>query len=65
MFQFQTQFNPFGAFILAQLQVARARAFGIRFGGRRQSARASNQNIIVGNTGAVSTGQQSATPVNA
>jgi hypothetical protein len=64
MFQFQAQFNPFGAFILSQLQVVRARAFGIPFGGRRQRARAGNQNVIVGNLGAVQTGTQNASPVN-
>jgi hypothetical protein len=53
-----------GAFLLAQLRVIRSRIFGVSVAGRTQRARAANQNIIVGNTGAVRTGAQSANAVN-
>jgi len=61
---FQVQFNPFGAFVLAQFQAVnfRLRATRVR---RLQKAKASNQNVIVGNIGAVRTGAQNASPVNA
>ena len=61
---FQVQFNPFGAFVLAQFQSInfRLRSAPLR---RLQKSSAKNQNVIVGNLGAVRTGVQNASPVNA
>ena len=63
-----TLFGVSPTFLLGQLRSINAHLFG--FGieanrGRFQSARATNQNIIVGNYGAVRTGVQSANAVNA
>jgi hypothetical protein len=58
-------FNPFGAFLLEQLRALNNGVFSISIRNRTQAGRATNQNVIVGNTGAVSTGQQSAGTVNA
>jgi hypothetical protein len=52
-----------GAFLLVQFQnINRALFFAPR---RIQRAKASNQNVIVGNLGLVRTGDQSANAVNA
>jgi len=55
-----------GAFLLAQFQAIRARLLSGAGGGRQrtQSGRASNQNVITGNLGIVTTGAQAANPVN-
>ncbi len=51
------------AMLLQQLQQVNA-ALAAPVSGRTQRARAANQSIIVGNTGAVSTDVQNANPVN-
>jgi hypothetical protein len=53
------------SFLLGQFQFIRSGVLGKQIRVRRtQRAKASNQNIIVGNIGAVRTGVQSASPVN-
>jgi hypothetical protein len=62
-------FTPFlaaNAFILVQLRIINNTLFGIGLRGksRTQKSRAGNQNVIVGNIGAVYTDVQSANAVN-
>jgi len=63
-------FTPFlaaNAFILAQLRVINNTLFGIGLRSRLRTQRsgAVNQNVIVNNLGAVATGVQNASAVNA
>ena len=54
-----------GTALLQQLQRINVVLLGmIITPGRRQSARASNRNIVVGNLAAVTTGAQDASPIN-
>lgn len=60
---FGATFPPF-AFLLAQMQQVTARVLNSSMASRTQRGKAANQNVIVGNLGAVYTGTQSANAVN-
>ena len=61
---FPIPFNPFGAFVLAQFQAINFRLRSTPLRRKLQKASAKNQNVIVGNIGAVATGVQDANPLN-